>query len=382
MNTELAIVPETPSDLEAIPEQTHGRSSVINVGGNTVTQATEHLDENSRLLIRWLFDHARRNKWDWATFERETGISSNLAYRIWTDRYRYPVKKRDGSASDNPKAGQRISVADTCQRIAKLKVLHEEREAIFSAGFINISVYDRIEWLCQQCLVRKKLGFLYGESQMGKTTGLKEYTRLHNGGQTTYTEVPPGGGVQFLAKVTAKALHVNPNTAYHFLLEDIVEALDSSKLLIFDEVHRIFTTFQKASVMRCFDFIRYIYDQTGCGIVLSGTNVFRDNLHEQGAFLQYLKQLKRRGLYEVQLPDVPPAEDLRLISHKFGLSSPNGEALKVLNHLAESDGLGMVFTRLTDAAAHAAKRKEKINWDHFTHVVSLINRNAKYAKRS
>jgi hypothetical protein len=367
----------TTDDTPQVRGKTGG---FINIGGNTVTVATEWMDDNSRVLVRWLFDLARRREWSWHDFVRETGISQNLAYRLWTDKYRYPVKNDDGSPNKDPKAGQRISLNSVCEKIAKLKRLHTQRDAVFSTGFVKISVYDRVEWLCRKALVRQKIGFLYSESQMGKTTCLKEYARLHNGGETSYVEVAPGGGVQFLARLIAKALHVNPNTAYYNLVEDIIKALDTSKLLIIDEVHRVFTVFQKNSVMKCMELLRYIYDQTHCGMVLCGTNVFRDQL-EAGPFQQYLKQLKRRGgLYRVQLPEAPPLPDLHMMADRFGLPNATGKALEELQHLAKADGFGVVVSTLTDAAEYAARKKERINWGHFLNVVETLTKNSKPAK--
>src|SRR5690606_15431175 len=52
---------ETPEILAA---RDRGQNQ-INIGGNTVTQATEHLPEQQRLLVRWLHTHARNNRWGW-----------------------------------------------------------------------------------------------------------------------------------------------------------------------------------------------------------------------------------------------------------------------------------------------------------------------------
>jgi DNA transposition AAA+ family ATPase len=140
-----------------------------------------------------------------------------------------------------------------------------------------------------------------------------------------------------------------------------------------DEVHRVFTNYQKSSVMRCLDVLRYIHDKTGCGMVLSGTNVFRNELQE-GSFKQYLKQLQRRGLYEIQLPDMPPREDLDLIAKHYGLRPAAGDAERTMLRLVEKNGLAAFFTRLDDAVEMASKRKQDVTWELFEKAVSFVEK--------
>lgn len=339
----------------------------INIGGNTVTQCTEHLDEDERLLVRWLHTYARDQRWEWDTLTEAVKISQTTLYRIWHDKYRYP----DG----DPKAGERIALESVCEKIKRFKKLVESREAVKSTGFVETSVWKRVDWLCRRAFVRQKLGFIYGESQIGKTTCLLEHERRNNHGQTTYVEMPPASGVVLMTKHIARALHVNSTTNFDGLLGDVVGALDESKLLIIDEIHRVFTTYQKTSVMKCLDVLRYIHDKTKCGLVLCGTNVFRDNL-KQGEFFQYLKQLRRRGLYEIQLPTTPPREDIDLVAEHFGLEPATGEASEIIGHIAKTDGFGKVLIRLTDASELAMNKKQTMTWDHFVKAHHIIEKMA------
>lgn len=360
--TEALIIQEDqdPKLLEEKPS----RPSGINIGGNTVTQATEHLPPDQRTLVRAAFNVARDQNWDWSALERETKISSTTWYRIWTDRYRYPAK--------DPHAGDRIPLDSIATRIVRWKELWEQRASMPNEGFVETSVWKRVDWICRRAFLRKKMGFIYGESQIGKSTCVEEYARRNNSGQTTVVEIPPSAGVQLMTKCIAKALHVSTATCFEKLLDDVVEALDDSKLLILDEVHRVFTTYQKTSVMRCMDVIRYIQGQTKCGMILCGTNVFRDEL-KSGAFVKYLKQLDRRGLYELQLPLEPPREDLDLIAEYHGLPPADGEAESVMMSIANHKGFGQYSMRLLDAVEFAAKKKRKVTWDDFIEVTRMAD---------
>ena len=363
----------------------------INLGGNTVTQCTEHLPDKQKLLIRWLHTHARNNEWAWPDLIKAVGYSSTTWYRIWTDKFRYPKwERKEDQQVPHKRAGERMPVDDQCTAIARFKKLSDQRESVKRATFVETSIWKRINWACQRAFVRQRVAFIFGESQIGKSTCGVEFQRQNNHGQTSYVEMPPAAGVQLMTREIAKALHVSTSTCYEKLITDVIAALDESKLLIIDEVHRVFTTYQKTSVMRCLDVLRYIHDKTKCGMVLIGTNVFRDQL-KHGEFFQYLKQLRRRGLIEVQLPSAPPQEDLDLMAKHFGLDpAKHGtfewevkgslgskvkvkySSLDVMQHIAKEDGFGKYIIRLQDATELASNKDQALGWEHFCRAHHLI----------
>jgi DNA transposition AAA+ family ATPase len=360
MADEGVTVVEGQERLEDVERECSGTNQ-INIGGNTVTKATEHLPEQQKILIRWAYQVARDKGMSWADLEKASGISQTTWYRIWHDKY------------INSATGGRVSLSSIIQKVEKWKHLYEARAHINDELFVETSVWERIDWICQKVRIRRKIGMIYGESHCGKSECLKRVQRLNNHGATTYVEMPPSGGVQLMTRTIAKALHVASSTCYEHLIEDVMEALDDSKLLIIDEVHRVFTTYQRTSVMRCLDVLRYIHDQTHCGMVLCGTNAFRDELQE-GTFWQYLKQLRRRGLYEIQLPDVPPRADLDLIAKHYGLPPASGEAEQTMLQSVKNNGLAVYFTRLDDAVEMAAKAKATLTWTHFEKAVAYTEK--------
>lgn len=341
----------------------------INIGGHTVTACTEHLPEEQRTLVRWLHYHARREQWTWDQLTSAVGYSSTTWSRIWNDKYRY--------ARGEPRAGDRMPIVEQCKSIERLKRLVEERESVRATGFVETSVWTRVDWICRRSFVRQQIGFIYGPSQIGKTSCVREYQRRNNHGQTAYCEMPPASGVQLMLKCVAEALTVpNAHRGFDQLLRDVCQALDGSKLLIIDEIHRVFTTYQKGSVMRCLDTLRYIHDRTRCGLVLVGTNVMRDQLR-RGEFALYLEQLKRRGRTTMlQLPGEPPRQDIDLMGRAFGLEPATGEAEQVLTAVAKTDGLGSLKMLLQDASERATKKRRAITWEDFLWAHSLATRMA------
>jgi DNA transposition AAA+ family ATPase len=355
----------------------------INIGGHTVTKATEHLPEEQRTLIRWLYHHQRTHNLQTRELAAEVGLSPTTIWRLFCDQYRYPKEEvsRDRGGNEvrkpHPHALERISIDGLCGKIARYRRRAETSGRAANPDFVMTDIAERIFWLCERCGRNRRMGFIYGDGQIGKSFGLRQYAAEHNGGITTYVEMPPSSGVQFMLKCIGKALLVPTASTFDKLLEDVLEALDPSKLLLVDEIHRVFTTYQRTSVMRCLDTLRYIHDQTGCGLVLCGTNVFRDKV-KAGEFMQYLKQLHRRGRsYELQLPNDPPRKDLDMIAAKFGLDPAKGDAEVIVTKIAKSDGIGVYRLRLLDAQDYARNKRQELNWGHFLKAYAITEKAAR-----
>ena len=117
-------------------------------------------------------------------------------------------------------------------------------------------------------LISQTIVLMYGDSQIGKTTALEEYARRHNHGQTKYIRLPASAGVQLCAKEIAKACFVSTSSSFEGLRDRILKAIDDKNLIIIDELHQSFMSYQKQSQIKVLEFIREIYDRTQCGMVL------------------------------------------------------------------------------------------------------------------
>jgi hypothetical protein len=391
--TSLAVVP-------ANGQRPHG----MNIGGNTVTQATEHLPEEQRIVLRAIHTNARERNLTWAQIKHETGLSDNFLYQVWTGIYRYPELIKDkfctrcqkvvetnrggGCAKCNarndcvekrerphPKAGQPIPFgANTLASLRAWKARHEIKMQQ-QGDFVVTTVFERTERVYKRAFKTKKMFFVFGEPQIGKTRTAKELARKYNTGQTVYVDMPPGAGPRFFLKCIAKALHVNADQSYEKLLVAVCEALDPSKAILFDNMHRVFTTFPKLSVMPIMDLLLYIYDSTGCVMGIFATNVFADRLG-QGEFFNYLKQFKRRGVYTLRLEDEPERCDLDRVAMRYGLEPAKGEAEAIMLELAHEDGFGVFCVRLQDAVDLAAVKNTSVTWEHFVKAHNIAAQNA------
>lgn len=354
-----------------------GGSKVINLSGDTVTLKTAEYQEDQRSLMRWLFAFAKDQEWGWEELEQKTGINTTTLSRIWNDTYRYPkfelVKDDKGKVIGkraHPRANERVSLDSICERIARFKELAEDRAYAHKLPFIETSVFKRIDKVCREALVMQAIAFIYGESQIGKSESLKEHARRNDHGQTTYVLMPASAGVQAMMHTIAKACHISVRTSFEQLRERVENYLDGTKLLIIDEVHECFVSYQRSSMARCLSVLRQLQEASQCGLVLCGTNVFRHEL-EQGEFSQSLKQLRKRGIWELQLENYPSARDLQLIADHYKLPAPKGEAAELVTWISKEMGLGQYTKFMARAAQLAAKNGKRFAWEHFQKVVTI-----------
>jgi|KBSSwiStaDraftv2_1062776.scaffolds.fasta_scaffold00424_47 DNA transposition AAA+ family ATPase len=352
-------------------ERDQDRPREINLSGDTVTIKTADYPEEQRSLVRWLFAWAKEQGWSWKDLEGNSKLSVTTLYRVWTGKYRYPA--------NHAKAGDLIPLDGICERIAHFKALAEERATLRRLPFVETSVFKRIDRLCRETLVMQSISMIYGESQIGKSWALKEVARRNNHGNTPYVLTPASAGVQGLIQAIGDACHITGRTSFAVLRERVTNFLDDSKLLIIDEVHEIFISYYRDSRLRCLSVLRQMQEISGCGLVLCGTNVFRHEL-EQGEFAQSLKQLRKRGILELQLEPVPSAKDLELIAGHYRLGAPAGEAAELVGWIGKEFGLGKYTRFLARASQLAAKRGERFAWRHFCDVVAIANRMKQEAK--
>lgn len=374
-NPEATPPDDAPETALVLPEQ----RGIIPLSGDIVTRSTAHLPDEQKFLVRWSFDFAKSSEWGWKEAAENLKTSTTVLYRIWTDKYRQPAKiakKVDGVKTmiANPRAGERIPLDGVCGDIRRMKQLIEMRStAITAVPFIENTTWRKIDHICTEVLVGQSIGLIYGESQIGKTTCLKERKRRNNHGQTSYVDCG-GDGVQGLCTDIAHELHVG-RSSFDKMFRGIVGALDGSKLLILDDVHVIFECYQKTSIARCLTMIRKIHDRSGCGLIISATDVFATKAAES-EFKNTMKQFFRRGVLTLQLGTEPPWDDVLAFTRHYKLPDPKGDVEGTLRLLARHDGLGKITKYLGGAARSAAKKKQPFNWSHFEKYYDITTRMA------
>src|SRR5207244_3762171 len=127
------------------------------------------------------------------------------------------------------------------------------RASLRRMPFVETSIWRLVSKVCEETRIMQILSFIYGASQIGKTECLQEYERRNNSGRTTYLRVPACGGVQSLMKALAEACYVSPKSSFEGLKKRVFNAFDHSKLLLIDEAHLFFETYQNGSTLRCLE---------------------------------------------------------------------------------------------------------------------------------
>ncbi len=350
--------------MEAKEKMEDGRGSAANshmtISADKVKQALtaklaeKAIEQDQADLIWWYYCWCREQEYDLVEAAKELNKDSTTIYRIFHGTY--------GAKMDN-----------ICADIARYKKLVLDRAGHVKMDFVETSIARTIWKACDGALITQTIAMIYGDSQIGKTMALMEHARRNNHGQTKYLRMPASAGVQLFMKELARSCYLSAYRSFDGMRESVLNTIDDKTLLIIDEVHQSFLSYQKGSQIKVLEVIREIYDRTQCGMVLCGTNVWRQEMQE-GKLAQMLEQLRRRGTIKIQLPARPPKADLDRIAKKFGLAPAEDLALEVIKDMIHTSGLGMYVKYLQNASRMAAREGKKLTWDHFVATHDIIQR--------
>ena len=255
------------------------------------------------------------------------------------------------------------------EKIEAFKMVEDEEIKKHNLGFIETYTAKQIFSACNSAMIDGMPAFIYGASQIGKTTALQEFQRRNNHGRTKYIRLGSRWSKARLVRELATACKKsNTRNLKGWQIEQLIEgSLNRYNLLIIDEFHLAMETVADAVSREIVEYIREVYDRTHCGLVLSSTKVGLSDL-EEGKNKMLFDQMRRRGVVKVVLPDVPPVKDINAIAKSFALELPTGETLKEIKTLLKVRGLGVFVAYLQKAKARADKAKREITWDDFKYV--------------
>lgn len=365
-DTATSVVPATPA---ANPSAASATIVRFRIGGDVIAKVCEQLGAEQRAAIKWAAAYCRQR---------------NLSPEEFGSQLTQP-------GSDRPYSGDSVYQAFTgrrdlgslerfCEAVDALRKRVEETDSRNSRGlFVETRLTQAIWRTCRAAYERHKLSFIFGSSQIGKTTALARYAERHNHGETVLVRMPTRGTLGDFLQELAIRLGVGTHAAvYRDKRRRIIECFDDRTLLIVDECHQCLESDRGLSTL---DFCREIWDRRKCGLVLCGTDVFRAGLRTH----KKLRQLWLRGYRPLQLPEVPSQADLREFSRAFKLSeAPDQERIyeidgadaegkrrvlevranprKLQDAVVGSFGLGRWVAILEDAADLAADAGARMSW--------------------
>jgi hypothetical protein len=322
------------------------RRSKFNIPGDRVFKATADLPDNQRNTIRAMHAYAVENDLSVAEQAKLLNLSEATVSLVYNGKY--------NAGYDN-----------VVKVYADFLDLQDKRRDLRRLPFIETAMSKKIWQVCDSAREFQKVAFLFSDSQVGKTTSVKEYARK-NPGSTVYIEVPTGGGLQcFLVKL-AEVLKIGTTARIVDLRRRIMDSFDARMLLIVDESHRAIPApgnGVRRTALETIEFVRELFNERECGVVFIATNVFRDAM-EEGAVQLILKQTRRRRLCSMQLPADPTRADLNTFAAAYGLGTSESTAREIETVRIANDGLGMWLTLLRMASKLATVQKKKMDWNH------------------
>lgn len=300
------------------------RSKFFRIPADQIAAGCEGLPEEQAAAIKWLGQYCRNN--DLGKDQISTLIKQpNGKYYGYDSVYQLLTGGR---------ARRKENIQPICEAIDTLRELEIQREKLVSSGFIHTGLASEIWKRCDRARLRQRIGYIFGDSQIGKTEALKEYQRRNNHGQTLYFECPDGGSKGALLKLIAKQIGISAEISLEELSDRIIATVDHTMLIIFDEAHRML---KNKAGLRALDFIRRLWNQTKCGIILAMTNEGKKALLT-GPNAKELQQLWRRRTQPLQLPAVPFESDLELFAAAYHLPPATDEEIAISINVITNSG--------------------------------------------
>lgn len=353
-----------PSQRTAEIESTTTPPARFRVPGDIIAKTCEDLADEHRREVKWAAGYCRQKNLscgDFGELLRQANgkaYSGDSVYSVFTGR-------RDEGSIEN-----------FARAVREVRLRVEETAPRKDAQFIETNLSRSIWNTCGTALRRQKLSFVFGPSQIGKTTALAAFAEAHNHGETVLVRMPTHGNLHDLIQEMAFRLGISYGR-HHEMRRKIIESFDDRTLLLVDECHQCLHSQRSERALASLEFLREIYDRRRCGMVLCGTDIFATGLRSS----KVLRQLWLRGYRPLQLPAVPRPADLAAFSRAFGLKpAPNEEhlvyvagaddgrvTLKRNPYSLERDtvtrhGLGRWISILEDARDMAEEAGKPISW--------------------
>jgi hypothetical protein len=354
MSTDTLEAPSTGTNTQGVGRRDRQPADVV-------ARNLAHLPEYQRTPLCWFHAHGHSNDLSTAEMGAVIGYDKAVISKLFASEMTY--------------TGNLDNVCDAINE-ARERIELEEKSAGRRLPFIECNLSKHIWKLCDMARSYQRVVFMHGDSQIGKSVTLKEKAKREKG-SCFYWEMPVGGSIHNFLGNAADAFGFSARRNKSELRRRVINmgrrpAKGEPMLFLIDQMHRCFSdkhgnllkTLSKAQ-LDTLDFIIEMFDDANCGIVLSGTEVFREGMSALTS-AGFFKQLKRRGLNEAgfPLPDLPSSSDLNTFAKAYGLKPASGEALALQTQIIAQSGLGVWITRLSMAARRAAKTKDPITWQH------------------
>jgi DNA transposition AAA+ family ATPase len=319
--------------------------------------------------LRWWFRYSIAQIMTQADCARQLGVDGGTYSKVFRGAYAN---------------AQGLVLSPPAKMLSRIRVLRAQDKAFVekrSAGRVLTPTVQEIHDVCRKAWDDGQIAFVFGESHMGKTFSALWFRDENNHGATIYVDLQGCGGEQDVYRNFARALKISADVPIAKLKPRVHSAIDRTNLVLVDEFHVIGYAYQKAGSTRMINVLKAIKDICHCAMVIFSTNVGRDEFDlVKGHEAQYLKQLWRRGVIKLQLPEALRVGDVRAFATAYGLDfpgAPKGGAdtwkrlnaehpqfpgLKTCEHIAYNCGVKHLVSVFEDGNKIATKRGHDLDW--------------------
>lgn len=341
---------------------------------DAVKRETATLPDDQRDALSWICQY---------------GIASNLTLADVAAK----LTKSDGqpyshsslyAALTGRRNDQDVSLDRLCEAIARFRRRLDETSAKLSTAFIETPMSRSIFRVCRRAIQRRRITFVFGPSQVGKTAAATEYARLHNHGETVFVRMPTGGALTPLMAELALRFSIHTNQRVDELTRRIYDCFDERVLLIVDEAHQCLLSRTQTRGVRTLEWIRELHDRRNCGVVLIGTDALLGGLKNNPVLGQIWRRRSPGSV--IRLPAVPPTKDLNTFASAFGLDPAPDKTVRaqikgihpdtgeenettfshnpaeLQREMVRDEGLGSWVKLLEDAQSDAKEANRKLTW--------------------
>ena len=307
------------------------------------------IDENGLESLVRLFGHGKARNLSFDAVGKLIDYSGSTMSRIFAGKYT--------GAMD-----------DVIAKVDGFLALEAERQKMTGTRFIETSIWEKVKAVCDLAISHNALTRVVGPSQIGKTAALKEYVRRAKF-QACYVRIPAAPTFKTVVDAFCRAVGVTSQLRVEESRARVSEAIGRNTLLVVDELHEVVLSAGKTTALKCMEWIREIWDMSGCGMVLCGTTALEDDLINDSKMRGWLGQLDQRCIRVLKLPSQLPMADVVKSAEAYGIG---GSTAKVENLLR-----GIRMNRLTTVLAmtvswcngnNKAKVRHPKNWESFAAV--------------
>lgn len=321
-------------------------NNTIKIDRSKVFESVRELPVPQRETILALYDHATEKQLTLADIAEGIGMDATTVHKVFSGTHNAGKEK-------------------FCARAKRFLEISREREGTEPLAFVETALSRKIWNAVERARRYNRITFVFGESQIGKTTALEAYAQA-NKENTVLVRMPSSPTLRSFVHRLSRQLGAGKSMSHFDRREFILEKFRRNDVLVVDEAHQAFMTETRINVThaKIFEFIREIHDTTHCGVTLVATEIFKRELLKDKEFAGVMSQTMRRELYAYTAPKTPTEADLARFAEAYGLPPATDEAKAAQKEVIEKDRLGVWLTVLRMAAGVATKRGVALTWEH------------------